>query len=359
MVRKSAPPAGKLSCAVIGAGQFFNYAYLPALNRKDSPLVISGILARDSEKFQEAQRGLRYTTRHFTDYEALLASGIETVLILLPNHLHAEFARQALDRGLHVFCEKPLAPNITEALALKAAAARSRRVLMVDFNERFLDRNRVLKSVLAEGRIGKLVSAHAFHNQDLRELPSFKSLHRDVTGGGVVHNAGIHFINLFRDWFGEPERVHAIFENHGLPPECGEDTAHCRFWFPNGLIATLDASLANAVDTSYERVQFLGSDGEIASDLKKSNILWRRREARTQLQIPCKREIITDSVFHALAGFAQSVRSGSPPETDVDDFIATMKVVEAITLSAQRRADVALAEITQSYAGRKSPLQDS
>ena len=77
-----------------------------------------------------------------------------TALILLPNHLHLDHARKALERGLHVFCEKPLAQNVADCLALKAVAEKSGRVLMVDFNQRYSDRNRVLKKVIAENRIG-------------------------------------------------------------------------------------------------------------------------------------------------------------------------------------------------------------
>ncbi len=347
---KSKPPANNLACGLLGAGQFFNYAYLPALNRKNSPLVIAGILARDENKFREAQRGLRYTTQRFSDADALLASGTNAALILLPNHLHPEFVKKALERGLNVFCEKPLGKNVADCLALKTVAEKSGRVLMVDFNQRYSDRNRVLKNVIAENRIGKITAVHAFHNQNLAaRLKSFAPLHRDLTGGGVLHNAGVHFVNLFLHWFGEVDRVHAIFENRTLPATCGEDTAHCQFWFRNGMTATLDASLADAVDTSYERVQFIGEAGEITSDLKRSEILCRF-PAKPLLKIPCKREIIPDSVFHALQHFEHCVKNGLRPETDVDDSIKTMKVIEALTLSAQRGAEVHLDEIESKYA---------
>jgi len=347
---KTNPPSGKLNCGLVGTGKFFDYAYVPALNKRTSPLVISGILARDEAKFHAAQRSLRYPVKHFTDADALLASGINSVLILLPNHLHLEFARRALERGLNVFCEKPLAQNVTDALALRAVAQQTGRALMVDFNQRYLDRNRVLKQqVIAENRIGKIVSARAFHNQDLRGLKSFAALHRDRTGGGVLHNAGIHFVNLFLHWFGDVERVNAVFENRALPAECGEDTARCRFWFRNGVTATLDASLANAADTTYERVEFTGADGEIASDLKKGDIVCRPT-SKPQLKIPCRTEIMNDSVGNALEHFAHCVKNGLRPETDVDDSIRTMKVIEALTLSAQRGTDVRLEEIENKYA---------
>ena len=345
---KASAPTDKINCGLLGAGAFFNYAYVPALNQKTSPLVVSGILARDENKFCAAQRGLRYTAKHFSATAPLLASGINAALILLPNHLHFETAKAALACGLNVFCEKPLANNVAEALALKAVAQKSGRVLMADFNQRYFDRNRVLKNLLAENRVGKIKAVHAFHNQDLRGLKSFAQLHRDVTGGGVVHNAGIHFINLFLHWFGEVERVRAGFENRALPADCGEDTAHCEFHFRGGVTATLDASLANAVDTTYERVQFVGDAGEITSDLKKCDIRLKPTGKR-QLKIPCRPEIISDSVFNALNHFADCAKKNSRPETDVEDFIRTMKVIEAITLSAQRGAEVALAEIESKY----------
>ena len=348
LVNKSAPPEGRIKCGLLGAGSFFNYAYAPALNQKNSPLAVTGILARDKNKFSAAQKKLRHAAGHFSKTAPLLASDIEAALVLLPNRLHFETAKSALELGLHVFCEKPLTNSVADALALKTAAAKSGRVLMADFNQRFFDRNRVLEKLLAEDRIGKLKSVHAFHNQDLRGLNSFAALHRDQTGGGVVHNAGIHFINLFLHWFGEVEKVKAVFENRALPRECGEDTAHCEFWFRNGVHATLDASLANAVDTTYERVHFIGDDGEIFSDFKKCEIRLKTA-GKPQLKIPCRPEIISDSVANALEHFAACVKNHARPETDVDDFIRTLKVVEALTLAASRGETVLMSEIESNY----------
>jgi predicted dehydrogenase len=345
---KTKPPSGKLNCGLFGAGRFFNYAYVPALNQKDSPLAITGLLARNGAKFEASRRGLRYTTDHFTDLDAMLASGIEAALIVLPNHLHFTTAKAALERGLHVFCEKPLTNSVADALILKALAARAGRVLMVDFNQRYLARNRLLADLVARKPLGKIKSVHAFHNQDFRGLASFGELHRDRTGGGVIHNAGIHFINLLLHWFGPPERVRAVFENRALPPDCGEDTAHCEFWFRDGIAATLDASFANAVDTTYERVRFISEDGEMTSDLKKGNILCKPA-GKPEFKIPCRPEIIVDSVYNALRHFAACVKNHSQPETDVNDFIQTLKTVEALTLSARRGTEVTLAEIENNY----------
>ncbi len=348
--RKSSPPPGKLLCGLIGGGSFFRYAYLPALNRKTSPISVSGVFARNADKIYDALRHLRYRAECFASLDALLESGANSVLILAPNDRHFDFARMALAKGLNVFCEKPLANSVSELLALKSAAEKSGRVLMVDFNQRYLDRNRVLKQAIGGKRIGEITSVHAYHNQDLTNQPQVRErLSRVVTGGGVVHNAAVHFINLFLYWFGEVARVNAVFENRALPKECGEDTAFCRFWFRNGIVATLDASLANAVSTSYERVEFVGAKGEIRSDLKKGDILCRLK-GKNWRRITCKREVISDSVFNALQRFEQCVTTGARPETGVEDSIQTMKIVEALTLSAQRGADVQMAELEKKYA---------
>jgi len=293
---------------------------------------------------------MRYASQSFDSLEAMKGSGVNSVLILAPNHLHFDFAQKALEAGLNVFCEKPLANNVADALALKTRADKAGCVLMVDFNQRFLDRNHVLKQVITNNRVGKIESVHAYHNQDLTgQMPHIERLHKNVTGGGVVHNAGIHFINLFLYWFRDVDRVNAVFENRALPKECGEDTARCQFWFRNGVTATLEASLSNAVSTTYERVRLVGEKGEISSDLKKGDIRCRL-EGKRRFKIPCKQEVISDSVGNALAHFEHCVSTGARPETDVDDSIRTMKVVEALTLAAQRRADVELDEIERKYA---------
>lgn len=338
-----------MACGLVGAGSFFHYAYLPVLNSSDSPVWISGIHTRNEDTFRRAQADLRYRTKYFPTLEALLDSGIQAVLILTPNHLHPELTCKALDRGLHVYCEKPIAPTVAGALELKSGQQRSKRCVMAGFNERYFHRNRVLQTLIAGGLVGKIISAETFHNQNLRpHLKSLDAFQAEITGGGVIHNAGIHLVNLLLHWFGPVEIVRAVFENRALPVRCGEDTAECRFWFASGVKATLAASYVNAVPTTYERIRFVGQDGEIASDFKKCEISGRLK-TNQRLKIGCKREIVSDSVLNALVHFEHCIRSGSQPETDVDDSILTMKVIEALTLSAQRRAEVPLEEIERKY----------
>ena len=346
---QAAPPARGLACGVIGAGSFFRYAYAPALNRPPCPLVVSGLFSRNRDNLQASQRRLRYKTAAFDTLESLLDSGIEAVLITAPNSFHFDYCSAALQRNLHVMCEKPLTNGVAEVLRLEQELADAPRILMVDFNERYLDRIRMLKHLLAEGFLGDLISVAAFHNQNLASDPrNYRFFEPATAGGGVIHTAGIHLINLFLDWFGSPKRVEARIANRQLPSTLGEDTASCAFHFDNGMKATLEASLANQVASSYEHVVISGSKGTVVSDMRRSDIVCTFNSGRRE-SLACRREIVGDSIFSALAAFASCIRTGAAPLTGVEDSIRTLKVVEALYLAAQRGRMVDMEEIDDKY----------
>ena len=74
---KTNPPKDKLPCGLLGSGHFFHYAYVPALNKTNSPLAATGIFLRDERKLREAQRFLRHALQPFATQEDLFASGIK------------------------------------------------------------------------------------------------------------------------------------------------------------------------------------------------------------------------------------------------------------------------------------------
>ena len=160
-------PRGTLRAGVAGTGSFFRYAYLPALNHPRCPLDVTALCSRREESLAAARRRLRHSPELFTSYDRFLDSGIGAAILLVPTCLHVEFARKALSRGLDVFCEKPVANTVAEAVELQQLAEAGGRTLMVGFNERYLHRARVLKRLLDEGAVGRVTEVRAFHNQDL------------------------------------------------------------------------------------------------------------------------------------------------------------------------------------------------
>ena len=98
----------------------------------------------------------------FKAYEDLLAvPGMEAVIIATPPQWHALQFIAALERGLHVYCEKPLAYDVREGQAMAAAAARSDRIVQIGFQRRQSPPYHAVKRMIDEGRIGRIVQVDA------------------------------------------------------------------------------------------------------------------------------------------------------------------------------------------------------
>jgi predicted dehydrogenase len=151
----------------------------------------------------------------------------EVVVVTSPDHTHHRYAVAALEAGCEVIVEKPLTTSVEGARAIAQAAATSSGELIVTFNYRYAPRNRVLREVVADGRIGEVTSVHfewvldTVHGADY-----FRRWHRDKehSGGLLVHKASHHF-DLVNWWIDDvPTRVYAA----GALRFYGDDNARAR-----------------------------------------------------------------------------------------------------------------------------------
>lgn len=154
------------------------------------------------------QLGTTYAVPHlYRYYEELLArDDLDAVSIAVPNHLHAPIAIEALERGLHVLCEKPLARNSTEAEKMVEAAKKANRVLQVVFNHRERGDVQLLKRAIDEGRLGSIYYAKLYWMRR-RGIPGmgtwFSS--KEIAGGGPLIDLGVHVLDIGLYLLGEPE----------------------------------------------------------------------------------------------------------------------------------------------------------
>lgn len=127
--------------------------------------------------------------------DALLALGLDGVVIATPSALHAEQSIAALEAGVAVFCQKPLGRTAAEAEAVVAAARAADRLLSVDFSYRFQDGTREVAQLIREGALGKVFAADlVFHNAYGPDKPWFYD--RAFSGGGCVMDLGVHLVDL-------------------------------------------------------------------------------------------------------------------------------------------------------------------
>jgi predicted dehydrogenase len=129
------------------------------------------------------------------DLEGLLSCGVDGVVIATPNACHAEQTLACLDRGVAVFCQKPLAIDGRTTADVIAAARAANRLLGVDFCYRHVQGMDELRRRLADGELGQLLSIDLqFHNA---YGPDKAWCHdRRLSGGGCVLDLGVHLLDL-------------------------------------------------------------------------------------------------------------------------------------------------------------------
>jgi predicted dehydrogenase len=125
----------------------------------------------------------------------LLNADIDGVVIATPSALHAEQAIAAFERGLAVFCQKPLARSAIETRQVIAAARAANRLLGVDLSYRFTKAMGAVRGVVRDGLIGEVFAAElTFHNAYGPDKPWF--FDRALSGGGCVIDLGTHLVDL-------------------------------------------------------------------------------------------------------------------------------------------------------------------
>ncbi len=167
---------------------------------------------------------------HAYEDEEALYDACDAVLITTPNRFHEEYATSALDAGLDVLLEKPLAHTIESAERIADAAAAAAGFCMVGFNNRFAEPVRVIKRQQAAGRFGETTHVEANYVRR-RGIPGRGSWFTSeaVAGGGALIDIGVHAIDLALYFLDHPDIVEVSGETRS---EFGgrEDYAYVHMW---------------------------------------------------------------------------------------------------------------------------------
>jgi len=183
----------------------------------------------------------------FDDPHAMLAEArLDIVSIATPPSTHAALAVAALDAGIHVLVEKPMAPSLEECDAMLAAQRRSGRMLSVVAQNRFRDDLATLKDVVDSGMLGS-ISHIRVDSAWWRGLPYYDLWWRgtwEKEGGGCTLNHAIHHIDLLLWLLGSPTEITAMLANAQHENAEVEDLSVALFRYDRGL-AQLTSSVVH------------------------------------------------------------------------------------------------------------------
>jgi len=159
----------------------------------------------DEEKLQ-AQCDKYNIPRRYTDYHELLDQpDIDFVSVCLPNNLHASVTVEALKKGKHVHCEKPMAMNEEQTAAMLAARNETGLQLMVGVNNRFTPQSQYVKYLAETGVFGEIYFAKCGWQRRNGLAHAGWFLDKEISGGGPLIDLGVHFLDLVLYFMDYPE----------------------------------------------------------------------------------------------------------------------------------------------------------
>ena len=327
----------KLKGVCIGAGYFSHFQY-EAWNRIPEVEITAMCNSNpDRAKHVMDTYGIK---RHYVDYIAMLdKEQPDFVDIITPPSTHIEMTNESLRRDIHVICQKPLAPTLEESLEIKRIAQSHDSRFMVHENWRFQPWYREIKKLLKKQVIGEQIFNISFRMRMgdgwgerayLDRQPYFRDYPRLL-----IYETGVHFIDTYRYLLGDIKSVYASLRKLNSVI-AGEDAGFVHFNFDSGAQGIYDANRYNETNNKMPRYTFgecllEGEGGTIR--LYADGKLTIQQLGKGEKNHAYHHENINfagDCVYSCQRHFIDKVLSGEAFETNVDDYLKTLSVQEAV-----------------------------
>lgn len=340
-----------LRAAVIGVG-FIGRVHVESLRRIG--VEVTAVAASTMDRAQD-HAGTHQVPRAYGDYRALLErETIDAVHICTPPALHVAMARDALDAGLHVVCEKPLTVDPDESALLAAQAERLGRIAAVNYNIRYYAAAQRARQLVQEGALGTIHLVHGAYLQDFhvpetpwgwRFEPSFGGPMRAIT------EIGSHWLDLMRFVTGR-EVLSVVSDTRTCYPTrrrpddetvnvISEDYAGALFALEEGAAGTLTVSEVSPGRKNQLRIEIVGTDGTLAWDSEHVQHLWVGRKDEPNQSVVAGFPDGFDATFDRLHHEVYRTISGDPPPSTsfatFADAHEIVRVCDAMSRSSRER----------------------
>jgi predicted dehydrogenase len=213
----------------------------------------------------------------YSDYAEMLRElPLDAVLIATPTRMHADMVRSALERDIHVFCEKPLTLSTADSEELAALARERGLVTQVGYHNRFIGAFREVKALLDAGALGTVTHALGEAYGPVVTKPKGSTWRsRRAEGGGCLYDYAAHPIDLLNWFLGEPLGVGGTVLKRVFSRET-EDEVFGTVHYPAGRTAQISV---NWSDESHRkmttRVTLWGTTGRIFADRQECQVYLR------------------------------------------------------------------------------------
>jgi UDP-N-acetylglucosamine 3-dehydrogenase len=262
------------------------------------------------------QLARQYDAAAYSDLSDMLdAEALDAISICTPPFSHCEIAIAALERGLHVFTEKPLAMSVADGRRMAQAAERAGKALMVAFCHRFHEPIVRAREMIRWGQLGDVL---VYHN-------NFSGCEPEYPGrGGVLMDNGAHALDLVRFLLGEVKTVSAV----GGPATAAiEDLGDACLLLGTQAGACVTVNLTFRGATGRALIDIIGADGSVIIDYWRPGMQVFTRESgwqHVQIELPADHRFDRE-----IARFLDCVLDGAAPDPDGWEGVRCLELQEA------------------------------
>jgi predicted dehydrogenase len=329
--------------AIVGLGNVAVNDHVPGwLSRDDVEIVAATDLALARQVTATAT--LPHARWYDSAEELLARERLDFLDICTPPATHVGLITRALERGLHVLCEKPLVCSPGELSTVSRLAGAASRVLYTVHNWHHAPIVARTTALLNDGVVGRV---RRVVWQTLRTQPAAAAaggtnwrIDPALSGGGILTDHGWHVFYILQTWIGQsPTAVSASLEHRGTTPLRVEDTATVRMTFPD---ATAEVLLTWAAPERKTWAEVAGTDGTLLID---DDTIVARRGGRED-RWPCPPALSAGSThpdwFHHVASRFLAAVTGATEATSNLDEASLCVTLESLARESSRRGEVTL-----------------
>lgn len=343
----------------IGAGGIARAKHIK--NYQNFPDVELVAVCDSNEKFaKEVAYEFGFKT-YYTDYRDMLEKEkLDFISVCAPNYLHYPVTVLALDKGIHVHCEKPIAMNAKEAQQMVDAKNKSGKKLMIALNNRFTNHAWFVKQYADEGLFGDIYHVRCGWKR-VRGIPGKGGwfTNKALSGGGPLIDLGVHFIDLVMYFMGYPNPLsvsgatYSKFSENKCVNSSGwgmtaddngimdvEDMAVGFVRLDNGATLDLEFSWASNIEKDETFYEIRGTKGGAVYRHGELKIITEQFSTLVEIKPNLNFQSPVDEFTH----FIDCIKSNKEPIAKPEEAVKLMKIIDGIYLSSETKKEICFKE---------------
>ncbi|MFC0524834.1 Gfo/Idh/MocA family protein [Pontibacillus salicampi] len=343
----------KLKMGIIGVGGIAQGRHIPAFQYLSDKVDIVAVQDVNEERALEVAK--QFQIPHAVKYYHDMFHKVDAVTICTPNKFHAEITIAALDAGVHVMCEKPMAMSTAECQSMLDAAHRNNRLLSIAYHYRHMPQSQLAKAAIINDEIGTPLVTRV-QAMRRRKVPGWGVFtNKELQGGGSLIDFGCHLLDLALWLLDDPTPVEVMGKTYdqlsktpGQVNDWGtfdheafnvDDHVTSYILFNNGMSMQFECSWAANIKEDHTTLSISGVDGGL--DVFPLEFYKAKYGALWDNQPVVKPDEESDGIRQA-RNFVESCLGNEELTVQPEQALKVTKLMEAIYISSETGASVKL-----------------